>query len=150
MNAHPARLLIAILLLAAGSNLLGCGPEAEDTPSAVPFDTQAPTIPSGITATRLDDGNVLLSWRANRTDPDLAGYVIYRSATVESGFLPVLTDPVRSNSWLDDRAPVDGPVWYRIAARDASANESPLSTAVSPGSAPSVTAAAAVLTAPAR
>lgn len=148
MNARPARSFIAMLLLAAGCTL-GCGSGEDETPAAVAFDTQAPTVPSGITATRLDDGAVLLSWRANRTDPDLAGYVIYRSQTIESGFRPVLADPVRSNSFVDDDAPADGTLWYRVAARDASANESELSPAVSTGHAPQVTAAS-VLTAPAR
>jgi len=146
MNARPALNLIAITMLAAGS-IVGCGPTEEDSPSSVAFDTQAPTVPSGITAVHLQDGSTLLSWRANRTDPDLAGYVVYRSTQVESGYRLALDEPVRSNSWIDENVSTDGPVWYRIAARDANANESPLSPAVSAGRHGTLPAAASVITA---
>lgn len=148
MNARPALHILAITLLAAGS-ILGCGPDEDESPASVRIDTHAPSVPTGITATQLEDGTILLSWRANRTDPDLAGYVIYRSRTLESGYQPVHDEPVRSNSWLDGDA-TRGPVWYRIAARDASANESALSPAVSATRGTVVPTAAVVIEAPAR
>ena len=149
MNARPALLLLAITTLAAGT-FFGCGPRADESPAGIDFDTTPPAVPDGIAATHRDDGTVFLSWRANRTDPDLAGYVVYRSTRIEGGFVPVITDPVRSNSFLDARPPGGSKVWYRIAARDAAANESaPSAPIAARGPRPAPTAAT-VLTAPAR
>ena len=149
MTSRPTLVLLAIALLIGGA-LFGCGPEKDDSPSSLAFDTTAPSIPTGITATRLPDGQVMLSWRANRTDPDLAGYVIYRSDRLEGGFLPVLDEPVRSNSWIDEEIEADRPAYYRIAARDASSNQSPLSPVVASTTRERVPTAAAVLETPAR
>ena len=64
--------------------------------------------------------------------------------------LPVLDEPVRSNSWIDEEIEADRPAYYRIAARDASSNQSPLSPVVASMTRERVPTAAAVLETPAR
>ena len=128
----------------------GCGPEENDSPAGVSFDTEAPSTPSGLTASQLPDGRVLLTWRANRTDPDLAGYVIYRSERLEGGYTPVLAEPVRSNSWIDEEIVAGRTTYYRVSARDATSNESAPSPIATPGTDAPVPTAAAVLQTPSR
>ncbi|HKK71317.1 MAG TPA: hypothetical protein VKA86_08865 [Candidatus Krumholzibacteria bacterium] len=141
----PASLLV-LLVLAGPVLLSACDDGDDDTPAGVSADVRAPAVPSGVTATDLDDGRVLVSWRANRTDPDLAGYLVYRSTRPEGGYRPVETHPVRSNSWIDEEPGDQGPRYYRVSARDAAANESPLSEPVSTHRRPAVPATAASIT----
>ena len=92
-------------------------------------DLRAPEVPAGLAA-RLVDGTsdeVSLSWSANRSDPDLAGYIVYRSERPEGGYMAITTDPVLTNAFVDRSAPAGGDCFYRIAARDAARNESALS-----------------------
>jgi len=92
-------------------------------------DLIAPEIPAGLAA-RLVDGTpdaVALSWDANSSDPDLAGYIIYRSEHPEGGYQPITADPVLTNAFVDRSAPAGGDCFYRIASRDAARNESALS-----------------------
>ena len=92
-------------------------------------DLNAPEVPAGLAA-RLVDGTsdeVSLSWNANRSDPDLAGYIVYRSEHPEGGYMAITADPVLTNAFIDRGAPAGGECFYRIAARDAARNESALS-----------------------
>ena len=149
-HGSGASLPITILALAGTLLLAACGGPRTDSPAAVSFDTRPPAVPVDVSAVTLSDGHVLVSWRSNRTDPDLTGYVVYRSDTIEAGYRPVVDDPVRSNSFVDELA-VPGSTWfYRVAARDAAANESEPSSPVALGAGRTVPTAAAVLTSPLR
>lgn len=140
-----------IILAVAGSLLLAaCGEPRDESPAAVSFDTRPPAVPVDVSAVILPDGHVLVSWRSNRTDPDLAGYVVYRSDTIEAGYRPVVDRPVRSNSFVDELADPGSTWFYRVAARDASANESEPSTPIALRTGLAVPTAAAVLTSPLR
>ena len=104
-HGRGASLPITILALASGLLLAACGEPRDESPAGVAFDTRPPAIPVDVSAVTLPDGHVLVSWRSNRTDPDLTGYVVYRSDTIEAGYRPVVDDPVRSNSFVDELAP---------------------------------------------
>ena len=143
----PATLL-ALLALTGPVVLSACDDGDEDSPAAVSGDVRAPAVPSDLSATVLDDGRVMISWSANRTDPDLAGYVVYRSDRPEGGYAPTETHPVRSNAWIDEDPDRAERWYYRVSARDAAANESPLSDPVSIARRPGVPTAAAAITSP--
>jgi fibronectin type 3 domain-containing protein len=96
-------------------------------------DLVAPEVPAGLSAlvAGAEGDAVRLSWNANRTDPDLVGYIIYRSDRPEGGFRCITDEPVRTNTFVDRTAIPGRELFYRVAARDASRNESALSTGVS-------------------
>lgn len=97
-----------------------------------PVDVVPPAAPAGLAAVAAP-GSVALSWSAN-TEPDLAGYRVYRSGT-----LPVTTAGgpvsgaalVTATSFTDTGLPNGTVVHYALAAVDASGNSSPLSAPVS-------------------
>jgi hypothetical protein len=119
---------LALLTLGVATTLMVSErPTHESVRSAQ--DLRAPEVPAGLAA-RLVDGTfdeVSLSWSANRSDPDLAGYIVYRSVHPEGGYKAITADPVLTNAFVDRDAPADGDCFYRIAARDAARNESALS-----------------------
>jgi hypothetical protein len=96
-------------------------------------DLTAPEVPSGLAARLLEgDGTeVKLSWSANRRDPDLTGYIVYRSDQPEGGFRSITVEPVLTNAFVDHDAPEGRECFYRVSARDASRNESALSALIS-------------------
>ncbi|RKZ13997.1 hypothetical protein DRQ53_04735 [bacterium] len=102
-------------------------------------DLTAPAVPAGIAARLVEGapGQVQLSWDANHSDADLAGYVVYRSAHPEGGYQPITAEPVLTNTWTDPQAPAGNDCFYRIAARDADRNESALSGFISVRTLPS-------------
>ena len=122
-HAGVTTILAATALVAVA----GCGDHGSDAPSPIGLDDRAPAVPANVTATTMADGSHLVSWRANRTDPDVQGYVVYRSTAVEGGYRPVVDEPIRRNSFVDAAPPHAASCYYRVAARDASANESPMS-----------------------
>lgn len=98
----------------------------------VVVDNRPPGPPNLVTATAAIR-DVTLTWEAN-TEPDLAGYLVYRNAQLVSAPFSALSDPVAaalpksSNAWVDAGAP-DGVLEYRIQAVDEAGNLSPLSNA---------------------
>jgi fibronectin type 3 domain-containing protein len=111
---------------------MGCS-SSDDGPAGPTLDTTAPAVPSGVTATAILGGavSIRVSWNANETDADLAGYCIYRSRQADGSYLPVEEGMlVPTNAWTDTRVQAGGTYYYRVSARDASANESSLSSAV--------------------
>lgn len=96
-------------------------------------DLTAPEVPAGLSARLIegDGAEVKLSWNANCTDPDLIGYVIYRSDYPEGGFRSITDEPVLTNAFVDHDAPEGQECFYRVSARDASRNESALSARTS-------------------
>ncbi len=115
--------IIALTLLAS---FAGC--DTSDDPARPAIDTVPPAIPDGIAAWASSAQGVTLSWSANVSDPDLAGYIVYRSDASESSFRPMQTSPLTSNSWSDSHAQAGRSYAYRVSARDTSNNESAYST----------------------
>jgi hypothetical protein len=124
-GSHIA-LILAALLTAFGV-VIGCGPEVDKIPAAPLVDASPPAVPDGLVATVAADGAVLLHWDANLTDPDLVGYVVYRSEEAVGGFQARHDRPLSTNAWRDEQVRADGSYVYRVAARDASRNESTMS-----------------------
>ena len=132
---------LALVTLGVATTLL-VSDRPGDGPSGPRQDLIAPEVPAGLSG-RLVDGStdaVSLSWSANRRDPDLAGYIIYRSDRPEGGFQRITNEPVQTNAFVDQAAPDGRECFYRVSARDAARNESALSSRISvrtlPGSDP--------------
>jgi hypothetical protein len=96
------------------------------------YDTAPPSPPTGVGAPGVTAGSVHLHWNAN-SEPDLAGYRIYRATAGSGGPWtradgPGLTD---TNDWTDASLPAgETRLWYRISAVDISGNESARSSSV--------------------
>ena len=123
---------LALLTLGVAATLLASERPGHG-PSGPRPDLIAPEVPAGLSA-RLAPGEgtqVKLSWEANRTDPDLIGYIVYRSDRPEGGFRSITADPVLTNAFVDRDAPEGSECFYRVSARDASRNESALSARTS-------------------
>ena len=85
-------------------------------------DTTPPAPPSGLVAAA-GDAAVDLSWTEN-TDPDLAGYTVYRS-TASGGPYSAVTASLLLNASYTDESVTNGTTYYYVAtASDHSGNES--------------------------
>lgn len=94
---------------------------ATDATAVHSLDNLAPAAPSQLTATHVS-GAAHLRWNAN-TEPDLAGYVIYRSTTPEAAIGPSQRIATLTQAQFDDVA--DTLQYYAVVARDIHDNESP-------------------------
>lgn len=100
------------------------------------LDITPPAAPAGLAVTRAG-GGVRLAWSSN-TEPDLAGYSLYRGGSASGPFARLNDSLLVSPGFDDDALPAGSDVaWYRVAAIDLSGNESV------PGAAVSVSLAAA-------
>jgi len=90
---------------------------------AIP-DTQAPTIPGGLSAKAVDYLGVSLTWTAARDDTGVAGYTIYRDGT------QLATVPAASTSYTDKSVAPTTVYNYSIDAFDPAGNHSPASASV--------------------
>ncbi len=95
----------------------------------VPFvlDAAPPAAPSGLAAAK-ETGGVHLTWMAG-TEPDLAGYHVYRATSAGGAFTRVDTSLLVTPSYVDASAPDSSVLWYAVSAVDASSNESAHSAA---------------------
>jgi hypothetical protein len=87
------------------------------------YDTAPPSAPAGVSA-GLQSPDVRVRWNPN-TEPDLAGYSVYRSTTSGSGFVRISPTLVGSAEFVDSNLPpgVDR-LYYQVTATDESGNES--------------------------
>jgi len=98
--------------------------------TSVPPDTQAPSVPNGLTVTAISDTQIALSWTASTDNVGVAGYRIFRDGT------PIRTTP--STSYNDAGLTPLTTYSYTVAAYDyannVSAESAPLVvTTSSPG-----------------
>jgi hypothetical protein len=128
---------LAVLTLGVAATLLVSERPGND-PTAPRQDLLAPEVPTGLAAHLVAEPGpaVNLSWDANGSDPDLAGYIVYRSDRPEGGFTPITGEPVLTNGFVDQAAPPGKQAFYRVSARDAARNESALSEFASAGPLP--------------
>jgi hypothetical protein len=110
---------------------VGRSSEREDVLGRFNVDTVPPATPASITA-RLREGAFLLAWAAN-TEPDLAGYRVYRSDSALSGFTVAATTETPGYRDAIERA-----AFYRVAAVDRAGNESAPSASIALPVLPSV------------
>ncbi|WP_148571403.1 fibronectin type III domain-containing protein [Nocardioides caldifontis] len=87
-------------------------------------DTTAPSVPTGVAATRVG-GQPVISWNASTDNVGVTGYDVLRNGTV--------VGTTTGTSWTDTSNPAGTPS-YTVRARDAAGNVSAASTAVSPPS----------------
>ena len=119
-RAKLALLLLTVLALAAIA-ATGC---SDDTALASPnLDSTPPAVPDGVDAILTGDPTVNLTWNANLSDPDLAGYVVYRSHGLHDPYLAVTT-AVSSNIWVDESVQRGRDFYYRVASIDVNQNVS--------------------------
>ena len=90
------------------------------------FDTAPPAAPSGLVAAR-EGNDVRVRWSPN-SEPDVAGYMVYRAETPSSGPSRITGTLISGTEFLDTSVPPAERVWYEISAVDESGNESPHSS----------------------
>jgi cellulose 1,4-beta-cellobiosidase len=86
-------------------------------------DTQAPTVPSGLTVSSTASDSVALTWNASTDDTAVTGYDVYRDGTKVAG--------ATSTSYTDKGLSASTTYKYTVSAKDAAGNASAPSTAVS-------------------
>jgi fibronectin type 3 domain-containing protein len=96
---------------------------------ATPQDTEAPATPTALAASA-GDQIVQLGWNAN-SEPDLAGYNIYRSTTSGSGYIKLNSLLLSSPDYNDLSVANAITYYYVVTAVDTSSNESAYSSEVS-------------------
>jgi hypothetical protein len=100
-----------------------------DFGAVTPPDTTPPAAPTGLTATA-GKRKITLNWTAN-TEPDLAGYNVYRSSSSTGTYTKLNTSLVTANTYTNSSL-TSGTTWfYRVTAVDTSNNESAVSNTAS-------------------
>ena len=107
----------SVLAYDAAGNESGMSSQACRTTSATSGDTQAPTVPTNLTATAASSSQINLSWTASTDNVGVTGYKIYRGAT----FLKTVTT---GTSTTDAGLSPSTNYCYQVAAIDAAGNES--------------------------
>lgn len=99
--------------------------------SAVTYQTDIdpPAAPTGLAVSTGTSQQAVLSWQAN-TEPDLAGYYIYRSSD-GSSFSRVNSAPVTGTSFVNAGLTNGVRYYFKITAVDTAGNESAASAVVS-------------------
>ncbi len=109
--------------------------DPNDKPTA--GDTQAPTAPSGLTATAVSSNEVDLSWTASTDDVGVAGYYVYRS-TDGVNFNQIAN--IATTSYKDTTVSPNTAYYYYVEAYDVAGNISGPSNTASVTTPPTSTA----------
>jgi len=113
-------LLTALVLLSLAA--AGCGGD-DDSHPASPVDTQPPTLPTGLAAEfAAASQQIVLSWDANTTDADFAGYAVTR--TCYDTTVDLVDVPQAANSFVDSAEGLGRQVTYNVYAVDQAGNAS--------------------------
>jgi hypothetical protein len=118
------------------------------TTTGIP-DGEPPQAPTGLAAVS-NDLSVQLSWNAN-SEPDLAGYRVYRSTTADGGYDEISSGLVPATTYTDT-VPNAGTYYYVVTAVDLSgnvsgnSNEAPATATDPPPVTPSLTVSIAIST----
>lgn len=106
---------------AAGNESAQC--TAVSAATATPGDTQAPSVPTGLTASAVNATQIALRWNASTDNVGVAGYVVYRDGTKVAN--------TTTTAYTDSGLSAGTTYQYQVAAFDAAGNTSALSAAVS-------------------
>lgn len=110
---------IMIIVAMAAAALVGCSSNSSTTaPPTV--DTAPPAVPTNVDGQSYAS-DVMITWAANTTDADLAGYKVYR---VNDERVAELTASPQTSTEYVDTAPAMGSNTYRVTSVDVSGNES--------------------------
>lgn len=113
-----------------GSHTLELRSAPSATITVVMRDAFPPKAPTGLAAIPSTDG-IDLSWEPN-TEPDLAGYIIYRQQASSAGTAigtpaRLTSTPIAAPAFSDHTAQPGQTYTYRVTAVDTAGNESPVS-----------------------
>jgi fibronectin type 3 domain-containing protein len=108
-----------VALDAAGNESPSSSPATATTPNVA--DTQAPSSPSGLTATAINSQQINLNWNISTDNVGVAGYDIYRAT---SGNTPQKIASVKTTSYGDTGLKANTKYDYYVKARDAIGNSS--------------------------
>ena len=86
-------------------------------------DTQAPTVPAGISWQAISTSEIILSWTASTDNVGVTGYSIYRDGT--------LINTSATNSYSDSGLSASTAYTYTVSAYDAAGNASSQSSPIS-------------------
>jgi hypothetical protein len=100
-----------------------------DFGTAPPPDTTPPAAPAGLSATA-GKRKITLNWTAN-TEPDLAGYNVYRSSSATGTFTKLNSSPVTTNTYTNSSLTSGSTWYYYVTAVDTSNNQSAASNTAS-------------------
>jgi hypothetical protein len=100
-----------------------------DFGSVTPPDTTPPAAPASLTATP-GKRKITLNWTAN-TEPDLAGYNVYRSSSAAGTYTKLNTSRLTTNPYTNSGLTSGSTWYYRVTAVDTSNNESAVSNTAS-------------------
>lgn len=111
--------MICITLISLAA--VGCSSDSSPVTQA-PVDTAPPAVPANVSvAYDAASGAATISWAANSTDADLAGYIVsrdyYGTVDVLVGTPAMITD-------YEDSAPLMGTSTYNVYAVDDAGNQS--------------------------
>lgn len=98
-------------------------PPLDGTPGGGGGDTQAPTAPTGVTATAKTSGSVSLSWTASTDNTGVTGYNVFRNG--------VQVGSTATTSYTDTGLSASTAYSYTVKAKDAAGNVSAASGALS-------------------
>ena len=91
--------------------------------NALPPIYTPPVPPKGLTG-KAGDRMVVINWNAN-TEPDIAGYNVYRSLSAGGGYVKVNNSLIASLSYTDNTATNGITYYYTVSAVDKDGGESP-------------------------
>lgn len=89
----------------------------------------APSAPTGLAASLVYPHHVLLNWNAN-TESDIAGYNVYRSASLRNGYGRINLSAVSGISFVDTGVSVGSTCYYKVSAVNTAGTEGKSSAAV--------------------
>ncbi|GAA2354799.1 hypothetical protein Cme02nite_48100 [Catellatospora methionotrophica] len=118
----------------AAGNVSAASASATGTTTGGGGDTQAPSVPGGLTVTGTTQTSVSLSWTASTDDVGVTGYDVYRGST------KVNANPVTATAYTDAGLTPATAYSYSVRARDAAGNVSAASSSVSATTQPSTPA----------